>query len=361
MNSLDINENQKIDNEFNQCYDSLNVKSNNSVDYLRSDDDNILLIVQLKTVYGVNCYSREYIRNIMRYNRQFCNPLGGNGVKTLYGHINVGGIECFLSFVELQKILDTEHDIYYLEKGENKIQCVMNQLQDNYIIKVCGGENCLEKIIREEIEEEEEEEEDLTGLPIHPGPKVVTIDQDEDDYDEEDFDPEFDYDRVEEFFYEILEEIEFGSDDNEIIDELNDFEDYIREEILKFKTERGKSILSLAIEFGHLDLAIYILEYQGIDPNIFWPNIIVAAVNNLNGLNFERIMKIMLGLDDNLNIVQDRGEIKNFYKEIIVLDDQEVYDNIFEYLYSLNDDIPDKNQKIQFVNDYITINNLPEI
>lgn len=172
MESFEINEKDLLNNKLNTCFDVIMQDDFNSEEYLDEDNqDNILLVRKFITSEGVtefkvSCYTRSSLKEIIKFRREppyiskSCRTVSGE-FETFYP-INIGEVECFFIKTQIEDMIRGTHQIYYVspKEGENRINC-QGRTNTIYTIKVCGGENCLPQIFREnESEEEYESDED---------------------------------------------------------------------------------------------------------------------------------------------------------------------------------------------------------
>lgn len=228
METVPINERKLIKRQFRKCYNVIELEDRNSRKFLKKNrSDNILIIRKFKkNNYKVDCYTRSDIKEIIKprgyppYLSKNCKDKTGK--YELYYPLNIGGVECYFTKNEIEKILQTNFQIYYVEpiiidNEEFKVDC-QERINTIYKIKVCGGRNCLPMIFRDES--------DI--------PEYNENEDDENDFDEIDFDVSPDPERHEYIKNEFIRLLSEGEIERlkQFINELLENDELYLEEII---------------------------------------------------------------------------------------------------------------------------------
>jgi hypothetical protein len=215
LDFTDIDEKVVLDKK---CFDIISQEDLENKDYLDEDEtENILLIKKVGDKFLVDCFKREYIKDILKDKtkaRLFCELFNRNSGRKLENSVlNVEGFvdlkykfykldttfgSFYISEISMKEMLNTGNRIFYVKplkvahlprtaslsvaEGGSVVSgnhCQKGTGIDIYEIAICGGANCLPKVIIDRYLEEKDDEEDNN--------------------DEEDWDPEFDYDHNQEF------------------------------------------------------------------------------------------------------------------------------------------------------------------
>jgi hypothetical protein len=147
METYLINEKKEIKRKFKKCFDVINFEEKNSKKYLNQDlYDRILVIIKIRNDYFVNCYSRSDIYEILKprneppYISKVCFDILDRNLRDTYYPLTVGNNQCFFTFNEMKKLIETNHRIYYVEPYIRQEQPLIINCQGNqytvYKIKV---------------------------------------------------------------------------------------------------------------------------------------------------------------------------------------------------------------------------------